>query len=90
MCLSDKLAIIDSVPGDEKRDFFDVLQPPMKDVFMQGSKGERLHKKLQAYYIKNESTMKEFIHPKFQKNICENCTITVKIETRLNPKSKIF
>lgn len=90
MCLSDKLAIIDSVPGDKKRDFFYIFQPPMGDVFMRCPQTGRLHKKLQIYYNKKRLTMKEFNPPKFQNIICENCTITGKIETRLNPKSKIF
>lgn len=46
----------------------------MEDVFTQSDKKHPLRKKLQIYYSKKQDTMKEFIHPKFQNIICENCT----------------
>ena len=90
MPLSDKLAIIDSVPGDKKRDFFYIFQPPMGDVFMRRPQTRRLHKKLQIYYNKKRLTMKEFNPPKFQNIICENCTINCEKQKNVDLKIERF
>lgn len=90
MCLSDKLAIIDSVPGDKKRYFFYIFQPPMVDVFVRLLQKKLLHKKLQIYYIKKRLTMKEFIPPKFQNIICESCTINCEKQKNVDLKIERF